>query len=282
MRWTPGGRSEDLEDRRSSGGGGFGGGGGRKVGIGGLLLLGVLSMVFKKDLVTPFLGTGQEQSVAPDPARDAAEEKSVLFVSFVLDDNQKTWEQIFARTGKQYRRAKLALFREATQTACGQGEAGMGPFYCPGDEKVYIDLAFYDELRKRFGAPGDFAQAYVIAHEIGHHVQNLLGIEKQVRRLQQERPSSKNQLSVGMELQADCFAGLWGHSTAQRNLLEPGDVEEAMGAASAVGDDNIQKMSGQRTSPESFTHGSSKQRMQWYRKGLETGDLEACNTFASQ
>jgi len=274
MRWTPGGRSDDLEDRR-----GGGGGGGRKVGIGGLVLLGVLSLVFKRDLVTPFLGGGSptEQTAVPED-----QERSVQFVSFVLDDNQRTWEQIFAKTGKQYKRAKLVLFRDGTSTACGAGETGMGPFYCPGDENVYIDLAFYDELKQRFGAPGEFAQAYVIAHEIGHHVQHLLGIEAKVRRLQQDRPEAQNQLSVGMELQADCFAGLWGHSTAERKILDPGDVEDAMRAAAAVGDDNIQKMSGRRTSPESFTHGSSAQRMQWYRKGLESGSLEACNTFGGR
>lgn len=285
MRWTPGSRSEDIEDRRDEGGGGFGGGGGMKIGIGGLLFLGVLSLVFKRDLVSPFIGGGNPpvtQRSVPDPARDAAEERSVQFVSFALDDMQKTWEQIFSQNEGRYRHAKLVLFRDAIDSACGMAESATGPFYCPGDEKVYIDLAFFDELRRRFGAPGEFAQAYVIAHEVGHHVQKLLGVEGQVRRLQQQHPNSQNQLSVGLELQADCFAGVWSNSTAERNLLEQGDVESALGAAAAVGDDHIQKMAGRGVAPETFTHGSSQQRMKWFQNGFRSGNLDGCDTFNSR
>jgi uncharacterized protein len=288
MRWTPGGRSEDLEDQRSSGAGfggfGGGGGGGIRIGLGGILLLGVLSLIFRRDLITPFLGGGDPISApaASDPARDASEERSVQFVSFVLDDNQKTWERIFSSSSKEYRHAKLVLFRDAVNSACGFAQAATGPFYCPGDEKVYLDLGFFDELHQRFGAPGDFAQAYVISHEIGHHIQKLLGIERQVRRLQQQSPDQQNPLSVRMELQADCFAGIWGHSTEQRKILEAGDVEEALGAASSVGDDHIQKMARGRVAPESFTHGSSQQRMQWFQNGFRGGDVQACDTFNSR
>lgn len=287
MRWTPGGRSEDLEDRRSSGSGfgGFGsGGGGIRIGLGGILLLGILSLIFKRDLISPFLGGGEPISapVASDPARDASEERMVQFVSVVLDDNQNTWDRVFGSSAKQYRHAKLVLFRDAVNSACGFAQAATGPFYCPGDEKVYLDLGFFDELHRRFGAPGDFAQAYVISHEIGHHVQNVLGIERQVRRLQQQSPEQQNPLSVRMELQADCFAGIWAHSTEQRNILETGDVEEALGAASSVGDDHIQKMARGRVAPETFTHGSSRQRMQWFQTGFRGGDVQACDTFNSR
>ena len=175
-----------------------------------------------------------------------------------------------------YRHAKLVLYRDQTQSACGTAETATGPFYCPGDEKVYIDLGFYDELKQRFGAPGQFAQAYVLAHEVGHHVQKILGIEAKVRRLQQSDPSEQNPLSVRLELQADCFAGVWGHSTEERNIQESGDVESGLNAAAAVGDDRIQKMAGRRVSPESFTHGSSAQRVQWFKTGLQAGTVQAC------
>lgn len=291
MRWNQeGGQSDDLEDRRSDGGGGgggfgFGGGGGMRIGFGGLLVLGVLSVVFRTDLITPFLGGGSYVTApAPraerNPARDAREEPMVRFVSFVLDDNQNVWQKIFSDSGREYRRAKLVLFRDVVESACGTAEAATGPFYCPGDMKAYIDLSFYDELKQRFGAPGDFAQAYVLAHEIGHHVQNLLGIERKMRAAQRQDPGAAKQLSVRMELQADCFAGVWGHSTAQRNILEAGDVEEGLNAAAAIGDDRIQRMAGRRVSPESFTHGSSAQRVEWFRKGFDSGDVARCNTFA--
>lgn len=292
MRWTPGGMSGNIEDRRGerAGGGGFRGmgfgGGGARIGLGGMLLLLVLSLIFKKDFMSMFLGgeagvpTSVNRPASPPASTTAAEEKRVQFVSFVLDDAQKTWTEIFAKHGQRYQPAKLVLFRDAIQSACGFSEAASGPFYCPGDQKVYIDLSFYDELAQRFGAGGDFAQAYVLSHEIGHHVQRLLGTEAQVRRVQRAQPQAANALSVRLELQADCFAGVWGHSTNQRNLLEQGDVEEGMKAAAAIGDDHIQKMSRGRVSPESFTHGSSAQRMEWLKRGLSTGDVSSCNTFS--
>lgn len=293
MRWTPGGTSGDIEDRRGDSGGGFrgmgfGGGGGMRLGLGGMLVLLVLSVIFKQDFISMFLGGGgggvSTESVdrpARGPASESPEEKKrVEFVSFVLDDAQKTWGQIFAQSGQQYPRAKLVLFRDAVQSACGFAQAASGPFYCPGDEKVYIDLSFYDELSQRFGAAGDFAQAYVLAHEIGHHVQRVLGTEAKVRRAQQAQPRAANALSVRLELQADCYAGLWGHSTNQRNILEEGDVEEGLRAAAAIGDDRIQRSAGRTVSPESFTHGSSAQRVEWFKRGLTSGKVSSCDTFA--
>jgi len=206
----------------------------------------------------------------------------VEFVSFVLDDTQKHWEQILPQqTGKQYRHAKLVLFRNYTQSGCGGAESATGPFYCPADEKVYIDLGFYDELKQRFGAPGQFAQAYVLAHEIGHHVQKIVGIESRVRQMEQGNPHMENALSVKMELQADCLAGVWAHTTEERGLLEQGDVQSALRAASAVGDDRLQKMATGHITPDSFTHGSSAQRMHWFQQGFDSGTIAACNTFDS-
>ena len=228
------------------------------------------------------MGSGSPAMSQPDPARDQQEQPTVQFISFVLDDTQRTWEQILPQqAGTPYRHAKLVLFRNYTQSGCGGAESATGPFYCPQDEKVYIDLGFYDELSQRFGAPGQFAQAYVLAHEIGHHVQKIIGIESRVRRLQAGDPGVRNQVSVLMELQADCFAGIWAHSTQQRNLLEQGDVQAALGAAAAVGDDRLQKMATGHVSPDSFTHGSSTQRMQWFEKGFDSGTISACNTFDS-
>lgn len=283
MRWNPGGRSEDLEDRRGEGSGGGGMNfGGRHIGIGGFLILLVLSLIFKRDFLS-LLGSGAGVAPAPtrqsDPARDRQEEPLVQFVSFVLDDAQKTWTQVLSEQGISYRRAKLVLFRDAIDSACGMAESATGPFYCPGDEKVYIDLGFYDELKRRFGAPGEFAQAYVLAHEIGHHVQNLIGVEEKVHAARRQNPGAANQLSVRLELQADCFAGVWGHSTSQRQLLESGEVQQGLNAAAAVGDDRLQRMSRGSVNPESFTHGSSQQRMEWFQKGFDTGDLRSCNTF---
>jgi predicted metalloprotease len=279
MRWTPGGRSQDLEDRRSQGGGI----GGMHIGIGGFLILLVLSIVFKRDFFS-LVGGGRGISPGasmsqPDPSRDAREEPLVQFVSFVLDDNLKTWGNILQSQGVPYEHAKLVLFRDYTQSGCGTAESATGPFYCPADEKVYIDLGFYDELQQRFGAPGQFAQAYVLSHEIGHHIQNLLGIERKVRALRRTNPGAGNALSVRMELQADCFAGIWAKSTQQRNLLEAGDVESAIGAAAAVGDDRLQEMAAGHVSPESFTHGSSAQRVAWFQRGMNEGSLDSCNTF---
>jgi predicted metalloprotease len=278
MRWTPGGVSGNVEDRR---GGGMRGMGGGTVGVGGLVIALLLSVIFGQDFVSS-LGTGG--SPAPsDPARDEArnrqEEPMVQFVSFVLDDTQNTWRKIL---GSRYRDAKLVLFRDGVQTACGSAPSAVGPFYCPADERVYIDLSFFDELDRRFDAPGDFAQAYVLAHEVGHHVQNVLGLTRQVSRGQQANPDAANELSVRQELQADCLAGVWGHSTQQRGILEKGDVEEGLGAASAVGDDRIQRRARGYVNPDSFTHGSSAQRMQWFTRGLETGDVNSCDTFNSR
>jgi uncharacterized protein len=283
MRWTPGGRSSDLEDRRGSSGGGFGGGG-MRIGLGGAAVLLVLSLVFKQDFFA-MLGAGGagggEQTASGPVASTPEEEKRVQFVSFVLDDAQQTWARLFQARGQPYEHAKLVLFRDAIQSACGFAEAATGPFYCPGDERVYIDLGFYDELQQRFGAPGDFAQAYVLAHELGHHVQRLMGTEAKVREAQQRQPDAANDLSVRLELQADCYAGVWGHETAQRQVLESGDVEEGLAAAAAVGDDRIQRMSGQGVHPEAFTHGSSEQRTSWFRRGFESGRPEDCDTFRS-
>lgn len=281
MRWTPGGRSDDLEDRRDQSGGG-GGIGGMHIGIGGMLVLLVLSLIFKRDFFSLISGQGVATGPAvtrQDPQRDAREEPTVQFVSFVLDDVQRTWTGILQQKGAAYPHAKLVLFRDQTYSGCGAAQAATGPFYCPADQKVYIDLGFYDELEQRFGAPGKFAQAYVLAHEIGHHVQNLLGIERKVRNLQGQNQGAANTLSVRLELQADCFAGVWANSTQQRNLLDSGDVESALGAAAAVGDDRLQKMSGGRVSPETFTHGSSAQRMDWFQRGMSGGAIESCNTF---
>ena len=284
MRWNPGGRSEDLEDRRGEGGGGMQFGG-IHLGLGGVVILFILSLVFKRDFLS-LLGNGDSAGTGTvatrtDPARDQQEEPMVQFVSFVLDDAQKTWPQILAQQGVQYRHAKLVLFRDGVQSACGSAQTASGPFYCPNDEKVYIDLGFYDELKERFGAPGDFAQAYVLAHEIGHHVQKLLGTEQKMRQAQERNPDAANQLSVRLELQADCFAGIWGHSTEQRKLLEAGDVQEALNAASAVGDDRLQKQATGRVNPDSFTHGTSAQRTEWFQRGFTSGDISACNTFSN-
>ena len=280
MRWTSGGRSDNLEDRRGEGGGM---GGLPRVGLGGIVVLLVLSLIFKRDLLTPFLSSGGAGQPNPEATAEenAAEEPEVQFVSFVLDDAQATWTKILPTMGKQYQPARLVLFRDAINSACGFAQAATGPFYCPLDQRVYIDLGFYQELKTRFGAPGDFAQAYVLAHEIGHHVQELLGTGEQVRRAQQEHPEQANELSVRLELQADCYAGVWGNSTEQRQLLDPGDVEEGIKAAGAVGDDRIQRMSTGRVNPDGFTHGTSEQRVAWFRRGYESGRADACNTFES-
>ena len=276
MKWTPGGRSGDLEDRRS------GGGLGRGLGIGATVIVLALSLFTGRNLfqdlgVSPGTGAGSAMT-AEDSAR---EEPEVQFVSFVLDDVQNTWAQILPKYGTPFHPAKLVLFRNSTEAGCGMAQTAMGPFYCPLDEKVYIDLAFYDELKTRFGASGDFAQAYVLAHELGHHVQHLLGIDDKVREKQQSRPDMANQLSVRLELQADCFAGTWAHSTSERNILSEGDVDEALTAASAVGDDRIQQQTRGRVNVDSFTHGSAAQRSQWFRRGFTSGDPKDCDTFAN-
>jgi predicted metalloprotease len=285
MRWQRRGPSEDLEDRRAEGGGRIP----LPIGRGGLSVGGAVAMLAVAWLlgINPLdlLGGGVGTNVGIDPGAPAGdfsaspeEEELVQFVSFVLDDLQDTWSQLLPG----YRRAHLVLFREATHSACGTGQSEMGPFYCPADQKVYIDLSFYGDLRSRFGAPGDFAQAYVIAHEIGHHVQALTGVEQRVRAEQREAGRSANTLSVRMELQADCLAGVWGHHAARRDVLETGDVEEGLRAAAAIGDDRIQSMSGRGVQPESFTHGSSDQRVAWLRRGLESGNPEVCDTFRAK
>jgi hypothetical protein len=273
MRWTPSGVSNDVEDdRSSSGGGGFPGG--IHIGIGGILILLILSFIFKRDLLTPFLGgsstTQSTQSAPASPAQSASEQREVQFVSFVLDDVQNTWAKIIP----QYRHAKLVLYR-------GGIDSATGPFYCPGDEKVYLDLSFFSELKNQLGASGEFAQAYVIAHEIGHHVQKITGIERKVRQEVESNPRMANAISVRVELQADCYAGVWANSTEQRDLLQQGDVESAMNAAAAVGDDHLQKMQTGRVMPDKFTHGTSAQRDFWFKRGFTTGSLTACDTFSS-
>jgi hypothetical protein len=276
-------RSSNVEDRRGVGvGRGVAGGG---IGIVVIALVAMFLGVDPTLLLEASRTTGvgqpapQQRVEARAPAR---EDKMADFVAAVLGSTEETWSEIFARGGKSYRKPVLVLFSGAVQSACGYAQAAVGPFYCPADEKLYIDLEFYRDLQDRFRAPGDFAQAYVIAHEVGHHVQNLLGIAGQVQAMRQragERQS--NALSVMMELQADCFAGIWAaQANRKRRILEPGDVEEGLNAAAAIGDDRLQQASRGRVSPDSFTHGSSQQRVQWFRRGLETGDLKACDTFA--
>ena len=280
MRWTPGGISNDVEDdRSSSGGGGFPGG--IHIGIGGILILLVLSFIFKRDLLTPFLGgsstTESTQSAPATPQQSAAEQREVQFVSFVLDDVQNTWTKIIPN----YRHAKLVLYRGGIDSACGLAQTATGPFYCPGDEKVYLDLSFFNELKNQLGAGGEFAQAYVIAHEIGHHVQKIVGTENKVRQELEEHPKMANAISVRVELQADCYAGIWANSTEQRDLLEKGDLESAVNAAAAVGDDHLQKMETGRVMPDKFTHGTSAQRTYWFKQGFTSGSPNSCDTFSS-
>lgn len=288
MRWTPGGTSSDIEDRRGeSGGGGFGSGGfgGMHLGIGGTLVLLALSFIFRTNLFSVFSGGTPAPTEAVrsygEADRKSGEQREVQFVSFVLDDIQATWHKLLPQSGKTYRHAKLVLFQDYTESGCGTAQTATGPFYCPQDEKVYIDLAFFRELRDRFGAPGEFAQAYVLAHEVGHHVQKLLGTEGQVRQLQRRDPSEGNHLSVNLELQADCYAGVWAHSTQQREMIDQADVAAGLRAAASVGDDRLQKMATGHVSPETFTHGSSAQRSSWFQRGLAAGSIGQCNTFSN-
>jgi hypothetical protein len=259
---------------------GIGGG----LGIGGGIIGLILALVFGGDIFSDSgIPGGATTTAGGDVApvtETAEEEERREFSTFVLNDAQEIWARVLPRYGDQYRDAKLVLFREAVRSGCGVAQSGMGPFYCPLDERVYIDLSFYDELQRRFGASGDFAQAYVISHEIGHHVQHILGVDNRVRQMQQSRPSEANDLSVRLELQADCFAGVWANSTSQRRMLETGDVEEALNAAAAIGDDRIQRETTGSVRPESFTHGTSAQRVGWFRRGLESGNPESCDSFA--
>jgi uncharacterized protein len=290
MDWTPGDMSSDIEDRRGDSGGGggfqFGGGG---LGIGGVVVLIIISLITGRNYIGSFLSGGggavQTQRAPVENGRPIdetpEEDRSAHLISFTLDDVQNFWTKKLAEQNIQFPRAKLVLFRDQTYSGCGTAESATGPFYCPLDQKVYIDLGFWDELRRLGGSTADFAQAYVIAHELGHHVQNVLGIEKQVRRQQQWNPSQQNELSVALELQADCFAGVWANSGEQRNLIHRDDIDEGIKAVGAVGDDHIQRMTRGTVSPERFTHGSSAQRIAWFRRGLEGGTIKSCNTFQS-
>ncbi|WP_448203732.1 KPN_02809 family neutral zinc metallopeptidase [Azospirillum sp. sgz302134] len=298
MRWEGGRESENVEDRRGESGGGFTTGGigipiGRGgLGIGGLAVLVVVSLLLGINPMDLLQGTvpqeqtrneqsQAEQSQAP---RSSADDELKRFVSVVLADTEDTWRAQFQQMGRNYQEPHLVLFSSVIDSACGTAQSAMGPFYCPMDQKVYIDLSFYRDLRDRFRAPGDFAQAYVIAHEVGHHVQKLLGISERVQQAEQRAGSraEANALSVRLELQADCLAGLWANqANRQRQIIEPGDVEEALTAASAIGDDRLQKQSRGTVTPDSFTHGSSAQRVRWFRTGLESGQLRACDTFSA-
>ena len=284
MRWDGNRESDNIEDRR--GGGGMPMLGGGRIGMGTIAIALVGWLVFD---INPMVlleamsgGSGQPYVQQQGPAqRPPADDQMAKFVSVVLADTEDVWRDIFKQQGSQYRDPKLVLFSGATSTACGTGQSAMGPFYCPADERVYIDLGFYQTMKTRLGAPGDFAQAYVIAHEVGHHVQNLLGISEKVQR-ERSRVSEKqaNALSVRLELQADCFAGVWAyHAQDARKILESGDLEEALNAASQIGDDTLQRSAGRSVVPDSFTHGSGKQRVRWFREGFESGDVRRCNTF---
>ena len=276
MKWQRGYQSSNVEDRRGAGGGRMPGG---RLGLGAIVILLILSVVFKRDFLSLAGGVAGDAPIGDGSAEvvsTPAEDSTKQFVSFVLDDAQQTWAAIFASNNATYADARLILFRDGVQSACGFAESATGPFYCPGDSQVYIDLGFYDELRERFGAPGDFAEAYVLAHEIGHHVQRLTGTEAEVRRAQQRDPARANQYSVALELQADCYAGVWASSAQSRGLLEVGDVEEGLGAAAAVGDDRIQRMGGGYVNPDAFTHGSAADRTAWFKRGLSSGDPGSC------
>ena len=289
MKWEGNRESDNVEDRRSGGGGGGGGLlGGRSIGIGTIViaLVGGWALGINPLTILGMLsgGGGTEQVQQAPAQRPPADDRMAKFVSTVLADTEDVWKDVFTKGGATYREPKLVLFRGATPTACGGGQAAMGPFYCPGDQKVYIDLAFYETLKTRMGAPGDFAQAYVIAHEVGHHVQNLLGITEKMDQMRQRVSKVEyNALSVKLELQADCFAGVWAHHAQNtRKILENGDVEEAMNAAAKIGDDALQRGGGGAVVPESFTHGSSAQRQRWFNTGLQGGNVKGCDTFSAR
>ena len=293
MKWEGNRESVNVEDRRDgSGGGGLGGlFGGRSIGIGTIVVALLGGWVFGISPITILNvltggGAPTEQVAQPGQAqRPPADDRMGKFVSTVLADTEDVWKDLFSKGGATYKEPRLVLFRGQTSTGgCGAGQAAMGPFYCPADEKVYIDLAFYETLTKRLGAPGDFAQAYVIAHEVGHHVQNLLGISGKMDQMRGRVSKTEyNALSVRLELQADCFAGVWAHHAQnQRQILQQGDVEEAMNAAAKIGDDALARSSGGAIVPESFTHGSSAQRQQWFDNGLKNGSVKACDTFSAR
>lgn len=288
MRWEGNRQSSNVEDARSGGGGGFGIGGGT-IGIGTIVIAlvgGALLGVNPLTILGILTGGGggapvTQQEAAPAPP---ANDKAAQFVSTVLADTEDVWKEQFRQGGATYQEPKLVLFRGAVRTACGAGQAAMGPFYCPADQKVYIDLSFYDTLKNRLGAPGDFAQAYVIAHEVGHHVQHQLGVTDRVDQVRARGSQAEaNAMSVRLELQADCFAGLWAHHAQRaRNVLEQGDIEEALRAAEKIGDDALQSASGRAVVPESFTHGTSAQRQRWFQTGLQSGTVKSCDTFSAR
>lgn len=279
MRWQLGRRSTNVEDQRGGGvsapivGGGIG-----------AALISLLIMFLGGDpsVIWQSESSSSDRPVTNSPQTTGSQDQAADFVSVVLADTEDTWTEIFRRNGQTYIKPKLVLYNDAVRSACGFARSAVGPFYCPADQKVYIDLSFYQDLRNRYQAPGDFAQAYVIAHEIGHHVQNLLGISDQVRSLQSRVSQTQaNQLSVKLELQADCFAGVWANNAQRtRQILETGDIEEALNAASSIGDDRLQEQARGYVVPESFTHGSSAQRVHWFKRGIQTGDPDQCNTFA--
>lgn len=284
MRWQGRRESDNVEDRRNQPGGPMMGGGGFRLpgGKGGIVLL-IIVMVagyYGVDLTSlltggqPLTQQTQTRSISPD------EDEAAKFTSVILATTEDTWGQLFEQMGHSYQQPKLVMYRGATRTGCGTGQSVMGPFYCPADSTVYIDLSFYDEMKTKLGADGDFAQGYVIAHEVGHHVQKLLGIEPKVRQMQQNASQTEvNHLSVRMELQADCFAGVWGHNMQQQGVLETGDIQEALNAAQAIGDDRLQQQSQGRVVSDSFTHGTSEQRYSWFKRGFDSGDPKQCNTF---
>lgn len=292
MDWKGGRRSDNIEDRRGYSAAGAGAGLGillrflpyllqTKVGRM-LLLVGVLGYFGLRSLGVDLLNlSGPTQSAATQNL-SAEDQELVDFVSVVLGNTEDTWTSLFQKMGRQYQKPRLVLFRDAVSSACGYAQSAMGPFYCPADNKLYIDLSFYQDMKTKLGAPGDFAQAYVIAHEVGHHVQNLLGVAAKVNQLQRGKDQATvNRLSVLQELQADCFAGIWGHfADKDFRMIEEGDLEEALNAASAIGDDTLQQKANGRIRPEAFTHGTSKQRMEWFKRGMDSGDVNACNTFS--
>ena len=280
MRWEGRAESGNVEDRRGSGGGGMRMGLPVGGGIGGLVLLLVVSALTGTNPLDLIGGAGGDPGGYSEPAGEPATDPQTRFIRVVLKDTEDTWTAVFRSNGGMYEPPTLVLFDGETGTACGLGQSAMGPFYCPADRQVYLDTSFFADLASRFGAPGDFAQGYVIAHEIGHHVQNLLGLSERVqgaRRQASEREG--NQLSVRLELQADCYAGVWGHYASQHDLLDPGDAEEGLRAAASIGDDRLQQQGRGRVVPESFTHGSSEQRVEWLKRGLESGRIDSCNTF---
>ncbi|EPC7687644.1 KPN_02809 family neutral zinc metallopeptidase [Providencia stuartii] len=293
MRWQDRRRSDNIEDRRSenSSGGFQGNGRGMRILLRGksgvvILIVIVVAGYYGVDLTGLITGEpignhssqqAQNRTISPQEAQLAD------FTSVMLASTEDVWQTEFKKLGKQYQQPKLVIYRNGTSTACGQGKAFMGPFYCPADNKVYIDLSFYNDMKTKLGAGGEFAQGYVVAHEIGHHVQHLLGIEQQVRKLQQGVSTKEaNKLSVKLELQADCFAGVWGHNMDKEGILDDGDLQSALNAAQAIGDDRLQQQSQGRVIPDSFTHGTSQQRYFWFKKGFETGDINSCNTFSAQ